>query len=821
MSGNYPGVPRAAVRLKWIPQADQLIIKGKVGALTVLTNEGTALTATLCEHLLSHGHQVVVLTPPESLVRKALVSLPAGVKEILLPEISDEAIKNAVLSMNAPVANVVALHPHFRFPLGQLGRHFETEKALVKMVFLLAKHLKASLNKLAEEQRTSFMTITRLDGALGTANPGNVSVVGGGLYGLTKSLNLEWSKVFCRSVDFDLTLHPSAVADLIIAEMHDADQCMSDIAYNASGQRAVLVAEEMPPLKDTSLTSTIDQQAVFLVTGGARGVTADCVKAMATTFKCKFILVGRSALSTTEPSWANGIADSPGLKRKAMEFLKAQGEKPLPRTINKLVGGVEAQREILENMAFMRSQGAEAYYVSADVTDVESLKAAVQPVVAKTGTITGLVHGAGRLADKLIEDKTEADFDAVYDVKIQGLQAVTQLVDIHSIKHVVFFSSVAGFYGNVGQTDYAIANEVLNRTAHVFKKNHPEWHVTSINWGAWDAGMVSGELKKMFEAHGVSLVPSQEGPIAMVDQLSTAFADQPQVILGGTLPLAKAPTDGDLAKNVISRVLTEEANPFLDHHKIQGNAVLPIINASVWMAQSAADFYAGYQVHRVEDAKLFKGIVFDGKQPLEYLLTLEEISKDEQQITVKVTISSDSGGKLPLNHYQSTVHLLADQPQAPILPLPQVQAVEVQDASGIYADGTLFHGTDFQGVKQIISVTKEQCLLLCEHQGVAPERQGQFPVKALNPFLTDIMYQGLLVWVRKYHDCASLPLRTEWVETYSALPFGRPFYVLLKVLKSDDFSMEADIEAFDAETGELYMKSHRAGVTISKELAWN
>jgi hypothetical protein len=32
--------------------------------------------------------------------------------------------------------------------------------------------------------------------------------------------------------------------------------------------------------------------------------------------------------------------------------------------------------------------------------------------------------------------------------------------------------------------------------------------------------------------------------------------------------------------------------------------------------------------------------------------------------------------------------------------------------------------------------------------------------------------------------------------------------------------MEADITAFDAKTGAVFMKSHRAGVTISRELKW-
>ena len=38
-----------------------------------------------------------------------------------------------------------------------------------------------------------------------------------------------------------------------------------------------------------------------------------------------------------------------------------------------------------------------------------------------TMPIVGLVHGAGVLADKKIQDKSSDDFAWVYDVKVQGM----------------------------------------------------------------------------------------------------------------------------------------------------------------------------------------------------------------------------------------------------------------------------------------------------------------------------------------------------------------------------------------------------------------
>ncbi|HIO68464.1 MAG TPA: SDR family NAD(P)-dependent oxidoreductase, partial [Flavobacteriales bacterium] len=823
ITGNYPNVPRASVILKYIPDPDMLEVKHGEEEFTLITNDGTAVTTELCSALISRGHKVTVLTFPKDLIQPGKHKLPKGIKEVKLRDTNDATIGAAISALKGSVSQFVHLHPHLRFPLGKLGLQFEKEKGLIKSVYFLAKHLKEPLTDLAEKHRTAFLVITRMDGAMGMKNPGNISVFGGGLFGLTKCLNLEWNKVFCRGTDIAPQLNAKYTAQKIYAELYDADQCLTDTCYSHKEKRYTLLAKPMTGIKKgQEIKFSITDKSVFLVTGGARGITADCVRQMAVSFKCKFILVGRSELQTKEPEWAIGINEEKDLKRNAMEALKASGEKPLPKIVQGMVGDVMAQREIEANLAFIKEQGGQFEYVAADVTDAKALKAAIKKGSAKLGNVTGIIHGAGRLADKLIENKTEADFNAVFDMKVQGLLAVAQSVNIEDIKHVVLFSSVAGFYGNVSQTDYAIANEILNKMAHLFKKNHPNIHVVSINWGAWDSGMVSPELKKIFKENKISLVPTDEGPKAMIDQLSKVYANQQQVILGGTLPSAKAATDGPLNTFVLHRTLLESANPFLKHHVIQGNAVLPIINASTWMAQSAADLYPGFHLARAEDVKLFNGIVFDGNQQDEYLTNVEEIEKSETLIKVKVNISSDNGTKLPTNHYRSIITLTSERREAPSIALPDINSYNPVEpnASIIYEDGTLFHGDDFRGVKQILELNKEGTLLLCEHEGVDPNRQGQFPVKELNVFLTDVMYQSLLIWIRRYHDCASLPLSTEAVEIYKVLPFARPFFVSLKVISSDDFGMEADITAFDAETGQVYMISRKARVTMSKELQW-
>ncbi|WP_461041798.1 SDR family NAD(P)-dependent oxidoreductase [Spirosoma harenae] len=817
--GKYPNVPRSVAALRYLPAPDTLLMPKE--GITLIINDGSDLTPALCTELSLKNHDVVVLTFSAT-NHTANPSIPEGITEYVLPDRQSETIRAGLSQLAKPVSQLIYLHPRLTSQVNMLTFASTQEKSYLKTAFLLAKYVKQSLTETVWQTRPAFLIVTRQDGAFGAANSGQNAILGGGLAGLTKSLNLEWPTVFCRAVDLSPELVASEAAEKIRQELYDADQCLTQTAYNSEGKRFTLIAEPVAALSVPTLEARISQTSVFLVTGGGRGITASCVNQLAATFQCTFILLGRTELQEYEPVWAQGSNDQAELKRRAMETLKATGEKLLPRTIERMVSEVVAQREIQSNLNQLKCEGATAYYRAVDVTNPEAVKAVLSELVPITGPITGLIHGAGRLADKRIEHKTEADFDAVFDVKVQGLASVMQAISVANLRHVVLFSSVAGFYGNVGQTDYAMANEVLNRFAYLFQKNFPKAQVVSINWGAWDSGMVSPELKKMLLAHKVEFVPSDEGPRALVDQLSTWAQDQVQVLLGGTLPVPKAVTDGPLRSHVILRTMTLEANPFLRHHVIQGHPVLPINMANTWLVQTADTLYPGFQLYKESNVKLFKGIVFDGNQPADFQITVQEQEKNSERIQVLVTITSPQAGRLPLPHYQAQILLVSQPDKSAIEPLPDRQNLTpiIRDGSVLYQDGTLFHGPDFQGVQQVITLNENGALLLCEHPGVAWERQGQFSTSSINGFLTDVMYQGLLIWVRRFHGCACLPLSTDWVEMPHKLPFGRPFYVSLQVVKSTEFTMSADLTAFDSITGMVFLKTHRANVSISRDLQW-
>jgi hypothetical protein len=541
---------------------------------------------------------------------------------------------------------------------------------------------------------------------------------------------------------------------------------------------------------------------------------------MAKTFQCKFILLGRSAIDAEIPDFAKNENEESILKRLIMTDLKAKGEQPSLPKVKSIFNNIIAKKEIDETISMIENHGGKAIYIQGDVTNLGSFKMDLNQATKQLGKITGIIHGAGRLADKYIQDKTESDFKNVLSVKLDGLLSLLGAVDIHHLDHLILFSSVAGFYGNVGQTDYAIANEILSKAAHLFKSNHPNTQVSAINWGAWDSGMVSGELKAQFEAAGISLVNSEGGAAMLVNELNTDYANQPQVIIGGTLPAAVSHL-GDLKTHRIHRQLKLENNPFLNHHKIQGNPVLPVVNAVGWMAQSCEKLYPDYSIFKIEKTSLFKGIIFDGNQKEGYILELKELEKGEEKIVFETTIFSE-GGRLPANHYRATVTLLNKKlfPESPKFNHQISGTYQPTDGQVLYQDGSLFHAPYFQGIKEILDCNEQQIVLSCIAPEVPLSEQGQFPINSINTFFADIQYQGMLVWVQKnYEGAKSLPLQTDSAILYRPVPFGKQLFVTVKVQEANDVKLVAECTVYDDE-GNVYIKTSGATVTISRELVW-
>jgi acyl transferase domain-containing protein len=563
----------------------------------------------------------------------------------------------------------------------------------------------------------------------------------------------------------------------------------------------------------------IHSSSVILVSGGGRGVTAQCTIQLAKQYQCKFILLGRSQLAKAEPEWSKDCFEQVELKKRIMQYLIAQGDKPTPTKIQKVFNSLLAQREITTTISTIEQAGGQAEYLSVDITNSSTLQTELAPIVQRLGKITGIIHGAGNLADKLIENKTEQDFETVYSAKIEGLESLLNCVEINQLDFIVLFSSFVAFYGNPGQSDYALANEILNKTAYLLQRKYPSCRVVSIGWGPWDGGMVTPQLKKFFDDLNMELISLEVGAQILVDELKYPHNKAAQTLVMSS-PIVAQPKqlNPQLRSFRIRRKLALAGNPFVYDHVIGGNPVLPAMCSIAWIANTCEQLYPGYKFYNCSSYKVLKGIIFDETLAKEYFLDLKEINKsDAGEIDFEVLLWSESAKGIPHYHYTAQIKLIRE-----ILPINIYKSFTgTQDQAFLnllpYKNGTLFHGQSFQGLKRILNITPEKLTAQCCLEKVEIKKQGQFPLQTFNPYTGDILFQCLVVWVRHFYDLASLPLKVQNLEQFRMIPFNQEFYVSVEVYSKSATNVYANATAHDAQ-GQVYIQISQMQVTTSERL---
>jgi hypothetical protein len=208
------------------------------GRSVVVTDDGTELTFRLIQRLQSRGWPVAVLRFPAELTWPGSV-IPDAVPLVAMQDLSEESLQKSLMELSQIVGRpAVFIHLHPTCRECQDGDiHFtESAKQVLQTIFLAAKHLKEDLNQAAALGKGVFMTAVRLDGEFGLGANSDYDPISGGLFGLVKSLNLEWESVFCRAVDLNPEIDPETGADLLMEELLDPNRRIVEVAYGPMGR---------------------------------------------------------------------------------------------------------------------------------------------------------------------------------------------------------------------------------------------------------------------------------------------------------------------------------------------------------------------------------------------------------------------------------------------------------------------------------------------------------------------------------------------------------------------------------------------------------
>ena len=358
------------------------------------------------------------------------------------------------------------------------------------------------------------------DGNCGTGLP-----TGGASNGLLKTLVKERQDITAKALDLDARLSAEEMAQIVVQELLLPGGRL-EVGYPQGVRTVFHTVPESIGAREAVISPSKDW--VVLITGGARGITAEIARELVVP-GMRLILLGKSPLPGVESALTAGKGDRTLLRQVFLQ----QGLALTPVQIERKIDGVLRDRTIADNLQQLSKAGAVVEYVALDVRDEKVFGAFIDNICDRYGRLDAVIHGAGIIEDKLIVDKTLASFDAVFDTKVDSTFILSRHLKFDSLQLLVLFSSVAGRYGNRGQGDYAAANEVMNRLAWQTSQKWSNTRVVAINWGPWDSlGMANEAVKRKFIERGVVSITVPAGRQFFADELRYGSKKEVEVIAG-------------------------------------------------------------------------------------------------------------------------------------------------------------------------------------------------------------------------------------------------------------------------------------------------
>jgi len=637
--------------------------------------------------------------------------------------------------------------------------------------------------------------------------------------GVTKSFAFERPDLRCRALDLhpDFVLDAADAAERIEHDVFDLDGEV-EVGLDRDGRRWALVAfaedvvDELHPL-------TADD--TWLVSGGGSGVTAASVIGVAQASPeagAHFVLLGRSVLIESTAAWLDWteeqLADEKNALRERLVEASENGKVTMVEW-NRAWQRFTRSRDVHLTLDTIAKTGNHATYHSIDVMDSEGLAELGRSLGRP---ITGVVHGAGLEDSKLVSDKAYDIFDRVVRVKVDGWRALMAAVHASGRDAPLFacsFTSVAGRFGNGGQTDYAAANSVLDAEMARLTAT-TTCRAVAIGWTGWrDVGMATrGSIEAVFAAAGIETLTVEDGVAIFVDEalrggkrrvlgcgslgLMDRFASFREAPL--KLPPSMAATIADPTRLpfvdkvvalqegeqlVTQTTLSTVDHPFLTDHAIEGVPYHPGVMALEMFAQSSlllrpSTCLAGFEeVSFGLPVKLLKG-----PMTVRVEATVERTEKD--MVWVRCRLVSDlanSQGEVfgEREHHQAVVRLVEkDEDLYPFLQrevdeLPNIGTPPpgelLHPASFIY--DRYFHGPRFQshggvlrGVGDGDHKGIDGCALM-RHQlpatdQFALESEGEHVLLEALPMLIEAGFQNAGLVAMELLGYSSLPVGINW-----------------------------------------------------------
>ncbi|MDH3756029.1 MAG: SDR family NAD(P)-dependent oxidoreductase, partial [Acidimicrobiia bacterium] len=659
-----------------------------------------------------------------------------------------------------------------------------------------------------------LVTATRLGGLHGYGPDGSTAPMGGGVVGLAKAFKRERPDAVVKAVDFGISRKTVAIAELLVAEtLYDPGAV--EIGYR--DDRRHTISLEVADLPDPSTGLELGSDSVFVVTGAAGSIVSAIVADLARASGGTFHLL--DLVPEPDPADPDLIAfdtDRDGLMRTIFERLSATGERATPVMVESELARIERSHAALSALQAVAANGGTAHYHSVNLLDGAAMADVTDAVGATSGKVDVLIHAGGLEISRLLPDKEPAEYDLVFDVKADGWFNLMKGLASVPIGATVAFSSIAGRFGNGGQTDYSAANDLLCKLTSNLRVVRPDTVGLAIDWTAWgDIGMATrGSIPTVMAAAGIDMLPAAAG-IPIVRRELNGDASTREVLVGvslGSLGDEWHPTGGldtsALAETMATHPLLDEAEamtvaaglvvtatldpaeePFLDDHRIDGTPVLPGVMGIELFAEVAGLLFADLDVVAIEDVDFLAPFKFYRDEPrslrieAQYRSDGDDLVADCRLIGERTLANQDAAQRTV--HFTGRARLASAPPElgsAELPPHPREETVEAEDIYQIY-----FHGPAYQVMSEAWQA--EDAVVGRMASGLPADHRPFDVAMASAPRLTELCFQTAGVWEIGMTGAMALPMHIDRVTSVTGdEPSGTTHAVVRPV---DDGSFDA------------------------------
>ncbi len=702
----------------------------------------------------------------------------------------------------------------------------ESVRVRVKLLYTTMRTLYENVGR----PGTFLVTATILGGHHGYDVAGAVAPLGGAVTGFAKTYKRERAESLVKTIDFEANRNPNEIADLLIEETL-RDPGAVEIGYT-NGQRWTVGLQEQPAT-DGQPGMVLDKNSVFVITGAAGSIVSAITADLATASGGTFYLLDLVPKPDPEnPDLQRFVHDKENLKRDLFARIQNRGERATPALVEKELASLERAQAAQSAIDAVSAAGGTPHYFSVNLADAEAVAKVIAQVRLQSGRIDVLLHAAGIERSHSLPDKDPREFDLVFDVKSDGFFHLLHAIGEMPLGATVVFSSIAGRFGNAGQTDYSAANDLLCKITSNFRTTRPATRGIAIDWTAWGGiGMATrGSIPKVMELAGIDMLPPEAG-IPLIRRELTAGATRGEIVIGQRLGVLLNEWDatggldtlpaeagkqlsvvGPMVGKVVSMshdgyavetILDPPTEPFLHDHQIDGTPVLPGVMGIEAFAEAALCFLPGWRIEAIEDIGFLAPFKFYRSDPR--VVRIEtQIHPDGERLVADCRLigyRSLPNSKEPqaTTHFTARVRLANQRVQTPVARAFVPPAGICAEAADIYR--LYFHGPAYQVVEKAWWDGEHVTGLLAK--SLPPNHHPSELHTVVAPRLIELCFQTAGVWELGLQGRMGLPQRVHRVSLFhtSNVADGR----LYAVVTPDEVRGSFDAEVLD-ENGNCYLR---------------